>query len=319
MMPRTLFALLFMFGLVTLAGCGKEQACVPGSTQACLCPAGSSAQACNAQGTGYEPCQCAKAQNAAEPSGTQEQKAAVPSGVEAQKAAEPSGVEAQCRQMFKNVKMLWGDKRSLGADYPGSENIKKCVADAADPAMGAYLACMIGASTQDDLEKCPDHPDKQRRRDKTKEAIDQIDKIYKGAARYYSTPHTDQYGERLPCQFPRSQGITPVEATCCSTGGQGGPDTNGDGRCDPDPNLWMGDVWAALNFRMLGESYFTYAFTTSGTGPDAMFTITGNADLDCDGTQSTFQRMGYADPSALRAGECRLKRQAAFYVERETE
>ena len=50
-----------------------------------------------------------------------------------------------------------------------------------------------------------------------------------------------------------------------------------------------------------------------------MFIITGNADLDCDGTQSTFLPMGYADPSALRAGESRLKRQAAFCVERETE
>jgi hypothetical protein len=222
--------------------------------------------------------------------------------------------------MFKAIENLPGDK-GRPAGWSLSENMKKCVAQTAVPGMGPFMDCLLVASTKDEVRKCV-HPlniVEQRLRDKTQEAADQLAKIYKGAALYYSTPHTDKNGERLPCQFPRSQGITPVEATCCSTGGLGGPDTNGDDRCDPDPNLWTGDVWTALNFRILEEHYFTYAFTTSGTGADAEFTITGHADLDCDGTQSTFQRMGYADPRAVRAGECRLKRRGAFSVDKNRE
>lgn len=243
--------------------------------------------------------------------------AAEPSRTDGSTETQPSGVEATCLKMFKAIESLWGDKGRPAA-WSLSENMKKCVAEAAVPGMGPYMDCLLVASTKDEMRKCV-HPTVQRLRDKAQEATDQIDKIYKGAALYYSTPHTDKNGERLPCQFPRSQGITPVEATCCSTGGLGGPDTNGDDRCDPDPNLWAGDVWTALNFRISEEHYFTYAFATSGTGPDAMFTITGHADLDCDGTQSTFRRRGYADPRALRAGECSLKSEGAYYVNKQTE
>jgi prepilin-type N-terminal cleavage/methylation domain-containing protein len=159
---------------------------------------------------------------------------------------------------------------------------------------------------------------KYMRRAKTTEAIDQLDKIYKGAAIYYTTPHVDKVGSKLECQFPKNQGVTPVEATCCSTGGLGGPDGNGDDRCDADPDLWTEDTWSSLNFQMSDEHYFTYAFTASGTLSDAGFTVTANADLDCDNTQSTFQRMAFGDPQANLA-ECALHGSAAFYVERETE
>ena len=159
---------------------------------------------------------------------------------------------------------------------------------------------------------------KYMRRAKTTEAIDEIDKIYKGAALYYTTPHVDNAGAKLECQFPQNQGVTPVEATCCSTGGLGGPDGNGDDRCDSDPDVWSTDTWSALNFQITDEHYFVYAFDASGTLDTAGFTTTANADLDCDAIQSTFQRMAFGDPQANKA-ECSLRGSAAFYVEKETE
>ncbi|MGM0576829.1 MAG: type IV pilin protein [Myxococcota bacterium] len=159
---------------------------------------------------------------------------------------------------------------------------------------------------------------KYMRRAKTTEAIDQLDKIYKGAALYYTTPHVNAAGEKLPCQFPQDVAATPTEGTCCSTGGLGGNDTNNDDRCDPDPDVWTQDTWSALSFQMNDEHYFVYAFDASGTLGDAGFTATANGDLDCDAVQSTFQRMGFGDPQANNA-ECSLHGSAAFYVEKETE
>ncbi len=159
---------------------------------------------------------------------------------------------------------------------------------------------------------------KYMRRAKTTEAIDEIDKIYKGAALYYTTPHVDAAGQKLPCQFPTNQGVTPVEGSCCSTTGLGGPDGNADDRCDSDPDVWTTDTWSAVNFQITDEHYFLYAYDASGVLSDAGMTITANGDLDCDGVESTFQRMGFGDPQANNA-ECSLRGSAAFFVEKETE
>ena len=156
------------------------------------------------------------------------------------------------------------------------------------------------------------------RRAKTTEAIDQMDRIYKAAAIYYTTPHVNSRGEKLPCQFPATQLATPRAGTCCSSNGLSGPDKDGNDRCDPDPSYWNTPTWSALNFQIPDEHYFVYSFESSGVLADAGFTITANADLDCDGVQSTFQRMGFGDPEANMA-ECSLRGSAAFYVEKETE
>lgn len=159
---------------------------------------------------------------------------------------------------------------------------------------------------------------KYMRRAKTTEAIDEIDKIYKGAALYYTTPHVNSTGTKLDCQFPTNQGLTPVNGTCCSTSGLGGPDANNDDRCDSSPNTWNTDTWSALNFQISDEHYFVYGFDASGTLSTAGFTATANGDLDCDTVMSTFQRMAFGDPQANKA-ECSLRGSAAFYVEKETE
>ena len=156
---------------------------------------------------------------------------------------------------------------------------------------------------------------KYMRRAKTTEAIDQLDKIYKGAAVYYATPKVNKAGIKLECQFPASQGVTPLQGTCCYGVG---PDSDGDNRCDNTHDYWSEPTWSALSFTIHDQHYFVYAFDSDGTLKEAQFTATAHADLDCNTIMSTFQRMGFGDPHATLA-ECTLQGSSAFYVENETE
>lgn len=157
---------------------------------------------------------------------------------------------------------------------------------------------------------------KYMRRAKTTEAIDNLDKIYKGAAVYYTSPMVDKNGVKIPCQFPEDQGVTPTEGNCCKN--QGGPDSDGDDRCDADADVWTTDAWSALTFQMNDQHYFVYAFDSDGTLGAAKFTASAYADLDCDGIMSTFQKLGYGDPAATNA-ECSMQGASAYYKEKETE
>jgi len=158
---------------------------------------------------------------------------------------------------------------------------------------------------------------KYQRRALTTEAIDQLDKVYKSSSYYYTAPRVMRdTGQKLPCQFPRDQGITPdvTGLNCCG----GLNDLDGDERCDVDTTQWTTETWSALNFQMNDQHYFGYSYASAGTVAAARFTATANADLDCDGTLSTFQRYGYGDESASFA-ECSMKGSSAFYKNNETE
>ncbi len=159
---------------------------------------------------------------------------------------------------------------------------------------------------------------KYMRRAKTTEAIDELDKIYKGAAYYYTAPHIDSKGSKLYCQFPADQGVTP-DTTCCGSLGSA-LDTDKDERCDSNSDMWNSQTWAALTFQMTDQHYFRYSFDwADGTVMDAaQATANAHADLDCDGTQSTFQRLAFGDPKATYS-ECSQVGSSAFYVEQETE
>jgi hypothetical protein len=157
---------------------------------------------------------------------------------------------------------------------------------------------------------------KYNRRAKTSEAIDQIDKMVKGAAFYYTKPFIDANGQKQPCQFPATQGPTPVEATCCRD--LGGPDRDRDDRCDSNPDSWTELTWSALTYQMNDQHYFVYSFDSSGVLSQAQFTASAFGDLDCDGVQSTFQRIGWGDPQANFA-ECAMYGSPAFFVDNETE
>jgi prepilin-type N-terminal cleavage/methylation domain-containing protein len=159
---------------------------------------------------------------------------------------------------------------------------------------------------------------KYMRRARTTEAVDQLDKLTKGAAFYYTAKHiTPGDGAMAPCQFPAAQAVTPSAGTCCASI-DASVDTDDDGRCDPNPSAWNVGSWPSLTFQLNDAHYFVYGFDSSGVRHEAMFTATAHADLDCDGEQSTFQRIGFGDPQATDA-ECAMYGSAAFFVDSETE
>lgn len=159
--------------------------------------------------------------------------------------------------------------------------------------------------------------DKYGRKAKTAEAIDMLDKIYKGAADYYSTPRVEQNtASKLDCQFPDDVPSSPAQ-TCCAN--YGGPDADGDDRCDAAPYAWSDRTWSALKFQITDQHYCVYSFATNGrTGSDAQFTANAHCDLDCDGIMSTFQRYGRGDRSNTY-GECSIISAAALFSSNETE
>jgi len=153
---------------------------------------------------------------------------------------------------------------------------------------------------------------KYMRRAKTTEAIDELDKIYKGAAYYYTAPHVSSVGTKLMCQFPASVALTPTEPCC------GDSDGNSDGRCDSNTANWNDASWSALSFQITDEVYFQYSFNSTGVKNAAKATANAHADLDCDKTYSTFQRLIFGDPDAQYA-ECSQVGSSAFFVDNETE
>ena len=180
----------------------------------------------------------------------------------------------------------------------------------------ALLALVLAAGCKDDKKKRKGPSDRALRA-KTTEAIDQLDKIYKSASNYYTTPHVARgTGSKIDCQFSASQGMTPdvSNKNCCG----GALDSDDDDRCDVDTSKWTTETWSALNFQMNDQHYFGYAFESSGTLANAKFTASAYADLDCDGELSTFQRYGYGDASASSA-ECSMKGSSAFYKDKELE
>ena len=158
---------------------------------------------------------------------------------------------------------------------------------------------------------------KYMRRAKTTEAIDRLDMIYKSASNYYTSPRVARgTGAKLPCQFPANQKLTPdvTGRSCCA----GTNDKDEDDRCDVNIAQWATPTWSALNFQMNDQHYFGYSFESSGTLAAARFTASAHADLDCDGTLSTFQRFGYGDATSSHA-ECSMKGSSQFYKNNETE
>ncbi len=155
---------------------------------------------------------------------------------------------------------------------------------------------------------------KYMRRAKTTEAIDELDKVFKGAAFYYTAPKIDQAGTKIYCQFPAFQGLTPG-ANCCLAA----LDTDQDGRCNPSNAYWNTKVWASLTFQISDQSYFVYSFdSNSKTMVEAKATANAHADLDCDGSMSTFQRIIDGDNDAKYA-ECSAVGASAYFVDNETE
>jgi hypothetical protein len=159
--------------------------------------------------------------------------------------------------------------------------------------------------------------DKYGRRAKTAEPIDMLDRMYKGAADYYATPRVDENtASMIDCQFPEDVPLSPGNSCCAD---YGGPDSDGDDRCDENYLEWDKRGWYALKFQILDPHYCVYSFDSNGlTGAEAQFTANAHCDLDCDGILSTFQRYGKGDPSSSKY-ECAIVGAAALFTDNELE
>ncbi len=148
---------------------------------------------------------------------------------------------------------------------------------------------------------------------KAAEAVEMLDMIRKGAASYYSIPRTVfNTRQAAACQFPAKVGVTPTGASCCAI------DANGDDRCDSSQLQWSNATWSALKFEITDEHYFQYRFDSTGAYANARFRAEANADLDCDGINSTFQLVGIGDPNATKS-DCNYVSTAAIFRHNETE
>jgi len=156
---------------------------------------------------------------------------------------------------------------------------------------------------------------KYTRRAKSSEAVEVMDKIYQGAVTYYSQPRVDNNANLMPCQFPPSTGPTPAAGTCCAE--FGGPDADGDDRCDAGGEWWQTEAWTGHFYNRSDAHYYVYEFKSQGTGDGAEFTITAHGDLDCDGVQSTFERRGTGKVDA--DGVCTVEPARGMFIQNETE
>ena len=149
---------------------------------------------------------------------------------------------------------------------------------------------------------------------RTVEATMMLDVIKKGASAYYASPRSAADGSRLPCQFPKSVGITPAAVSCC----EADQDKDQDGRCDANPRAYDSPTWNAVNFGLASQHMFLYSFTSSGVLADATATISAFGDQDCDGIISTFHLVLDGDPAATRSG-CDSTTNAGLFYDFETE
>lgn len=141
---------------------------------------------------------------------------------------------------------------------------------------------------------------------RSREAIDNVDRMVAGSALYISTPMVDQNGLAIPCQFPQSAPQTPARP-CCDHDGGG---------CVGVPAEWEGPTWRALNFQVTGEHRFTYRYESSGTLSEARFRASAMGDLDCDGASSLVARggIGVSTKTSGTASQCSLRLAPAFEI-----
>ncbi len=124
------------------------------------------------------------------------------------------------------------------------------------------------------------------RRSKVTEALQGLAAISRGAVAYYDGDRTTRDGVLLPRQFPVSQGPDPFPTALRAAGGA---------KFSVPEATWDAPTWRALDFAMNEPHYFSYHFTSAGSGNGAAFTARAWGDLDGDGFPSMYERPGGVD------------------------
>jgi hypothetical protein len=136
---------------------------------------------------------------------------------------------------------------------------------------------------------------KYHRRSRTTEAPPNLKKIFDGAKGYFEKGAVvDRSGRVAPRTFPDTVGLTPRKP-CCQQSGK---------RCQNTD--WRNPTWASIGFEISDPHYFQYRFDSTGRGQTARFTAGAHADLDCNGTFSTFERSATVDADNRVVGAASL-------------
>jgi prepilin-type N-terminal cleavage/methylation domain-containing protein len=127
-------------------------------------------------------------------------------------------------------------------------------------------------------------------RARTAEVYEKLALLFRNSTRY-ALDSNESVGRSssakgLPSQFPRDELLTPGVDCCAQV----------DRKCNPAWTYWETPTWRALDFNMPDPHRFRFAYEGEGTGTGAVFTARGQADFDCDGTLSTYERCGVIVP-----------------------
>lgn len=126
------------------------------------------------------------------------------------------------------------------------------------------------------------------RKAKTVEAVLALERIKEGARYYYVVDHWLTNGTLSQAMFPNViLNPTPAGGTgsCCVAAG----------KCITAASVWTQGGWNALHFGLYDPHYYVYSFMQQGVNETATYTARANGDLDCDGTESTFELRGRID------------------------
>mgnify|MGYP001267816936 CR=1 FL=1 len=129
------------------------------------------------------------------------------------------------------------------------------------------------------------------RRSKTSEATMNVRKLFDGAVAY---AHNRVDKDSPP--FPESTPLTPGNPTqfMCKDGESQ--------KYRPTADTFSHASWQALNFAVTDPFFYAYQFESKNQGGKSMFTVRAVGDLNCDGTLSTFERIGYLDEDGNISG-----------------
>jgi len=129
-------------------------------------------------------------------------------------------------------------------------------------------------------------------RAKTAEAANHLNKMWTGSVAYFETDHVDTSGVALPKQFPASINNVPgLDCACQATG-----------KCPGGGAEWQSPTWVQLSFSLPDPFLYKPRYTSAGTGSASTFSAEATGDLNCNGTQSNFKRLGAVDTNGDVSG-----------------
>ena len=130
------------------------------------------------------------------------------------------------------------------------------------------------------------------KRARTTEAAGHLSKMWSGSVAYFEADHTDAKGAPLPKRFPASVNNVPGPDCGCQSGG----------KCPGGGAEWQHPSWVELSFSIQDPFLYKPRFTSAGTGAAATFTAEAYGDLDCNGIEASFKRLGAIDANGDVSG-----------------